>query len=136
MGTGFKLQVGGRSNQIHNHHGDVVGSSKLQGFANQQLCHLFGWDARGQNAIHHVFWDHTAEAIAAEQPAISRQGIVQRDVDLRLTRDVSQYSHQNTAARVNQGFLGSDATKVNQLLNEGVIRGDLSNFTISRSINS
>ena len=136
VGTWLKVNLGCWPDNVGNHDGDIVGSPKFQGFANQELGGLLGWNSGGQNSRHYLGGHHTTQAIAAKHPAITRHGVMNCDVEFWLTLDISQNAHQHAAARVNQSLLLGDSSHVNQALHEGVVDGYLLEFSVSNQIDA
>ena len=72
------------------------------------------------------------QAVGAEQVAISEAGLVQLEVGFEV--GTAQRLQQQRSLRVRGGFAGRDLTLVQQLLNQGVVMGDLEHLTVADQV--
>ena len=136
MCSRVKVNLGTFGQHVGDNNRYVVGCTKLKRLANQQLGGLFGGYFREQNALKHLIGHHPAEPVAAEHPAVSGSGLVDRHVDLGHTLHVTQNAHQHAAPGVHQRLLGGDFAKLNQALHKGVVCGDLLHAAIAGQVDA
>ena len=103
-------------------HGDVVGCAASQGEIDEgdDGCR---WLRRAQDRAQFVVADHTGEPITAQQEAISRACLDDRQVGISGLESVDR-SHDEGAAWVHGCFVFADAASVDERLHIGVVVGD------------
>ena len=116
---------GARGNDIGDHAGDVIWTTRKQSQPDQFFGALSGIADIGENFSDRIGGDNSGKPVRTQQPAVSHDcfthGFIGSDIGLRIPKD----SHDDIALRVMFCLFRSDLAAVHQVLNKRVIGGDL-----------
>ncbi len=107
--------------RIRDDRGDVVGASRTQRHRDEPLRALLLIGAGGQHFLQRRILKHAAQAVGAQQPAVGRIRLADRDVRARIDVEIAQYTHHHVALRMVARLGRADAARVDEVLHVAVV---------------
>ena len=118
-------------NDVGDHHGHVVRSAATQCQFDEPVG-AFPDIGELECLEDGLVADRVGQAIGAQQVAVAHAGLAHDERRLHLV--AGQRAHDQRPLRMTVCLLGGDATLVDEGLNEGVVLGDLREFTVAQQV--